>query len=132
MWLTLQVWCPPIFLVVPGKQKTTFPISIILGRNKGLVWPKFLMKSKIYHFQVKEHYEPRTVYLFTSPDKLIVEVLWFFLPYLLVYNCFTMLCYFLQPKKKRKKIGSFVVLLMKLKSVIQSEKVRKRKTNIVH
>ena len=65
-------------------------------------------------------YEPRTVYLFTSPDELIVEVLCFFLTYLLVHNCFTMLCYFLQPKK-RNKIGSFVVLWMNLKSVIQSE-----------
>ena len=67
------------------------------------------MKSKIYHFQVKEHYEPRTVYLFTSPDKLIVEVLWVFLPYLLVYNCFTMLCYFLQQKKKKKEEENWVI-----------------------
>lgn len=48
-------------------------------------------------------YEPRTVYLFTSPDELIVEVLWVFLPYLLVYSSFTMLCYFLQPKKKKEE-----------------------------
>ena len=33
---------------------------------------------------------------------------------------------------KRNTIGSFVVMWMDLKSVIKSEEVRKRKTNIIY
>ena len=79
------------FIYTRQKQRTS--LAKIFNEKQDILLPS------------QRTYEPRTVYLFTSPDELIVEVLWFSLTYLLAYNCFTMLCYFLQPKNRRTKLG---------------------------
>ena len=125
--------CPIYIYVVNVTSVVYTPISscsretedyitylIYTRQKKGTSLAKIFNEKQDTSLPSQRTYEPRTVYLFMSPDELIVEVLWFFLTYLLVHNCFTMFCYFLQPKK-RNKIGSFVVLWMNLKSIIQSE-----------